>query len=290
MKMETSHNVVALCVISLIFYKLIHIKKRSSPALPPGPTAYPIIGSLLEMLMKKPTSRWIHNLMQHLNTEIACIRLGSVHVIAVTSPELSREFLKKHDAIFASRPDTLSSRLSSDGYLALSLSPASDQWLKMRRVVVSEVLSTTVHRLLHAKRCQEADHLVRYVYNQCQNPLKNGVVNVREVSRHYCGNMIRKLVFSERFFGPGMDDGGPGLEEREHVDGLFTILSFVYGFAIADFFPWLESLDLDGHKKIITNAINSVRKYQDPRIMKRIEMWDRGIKRLRETKRIFLIF
>lgn len=281
-KMETSHSVIVLCVLSLILYKLMHMKKRSTPPLPPGPTAYPIIGSLLDMLKKKPAAQWIHKLMQELQTEIACIRLGSVHVIAVTSPELSREFIKKHDAIFASRPDTVSARVMSDGYLGLALTPFGEQWKKMKKVVVSEVLSTRVHRLLHAKRCEEADHLVRYVYNQCQNPYRNGVVDVREVAQQYCGNMIRKLMFSERFLGKGMEDGGPGFEEREYVAGLFKILEFLNGFAVADCVPWLEVFDLDGHKRIMRNAVKSVRKYQDPIIMKRLEMWQQGIKREEE--------
>ncbi|KAG6421490.1 hypothetical protein SASPL_118044 [Salvia splendens] len=47
-----------------------------------------------------------------------------------------------------------------------------------------------------------------------------------------------------------MEDGGPVIEEREHVDGLFTILSCLYAFGVDDFVPWLEVLDLDGHKRI----------------------------------------
>ncbi|XP_057763627.1 tryptophan N-monooxygenase CYP79A68-like [Salvia miltiorrhiza] len=280
MKIETrlpSLLAILYFSVSLIFLKLIYsIKKRSTappPPLPPGPPAYPVVGSLPEMLSKKPAFQWMHNLMQKLNTEIVCVRLGGVHVIAVASPELSREFLKRHDAAFASRPDAVSARLISDGYSTLAFSPAGGQWKKMRRVMVSEVLSTAVFRRLHSTRREEADHLVRYVYNR-----RNGAVNVRDAARHYCANLIRKMVFGERFFGAGMDDGGPGNEEREHVDGLFTMLSYVYGFAIADFVPWLEVFDLDGHKRIVRNAINKVRKYQDPLINERVEMWQLGLK------------
>ncbi|XP_047979648.1 tryptophan N-monooxygenase CYP79A68-like [Salvia hispanica] len=283
MKVETGFSnelptLLAFFLVSLIFFILKSINKRSTvPPLPPGPTAYPIVGSLPEMLRKKPVFRWIHNVMNQLNTEIACIKLGRVHVIAVTSPELSIEFLKKHDSVFASRPDVSSARIASDGYLSPALSPSGNQWKKMRRVMVSEVLTNDVFRRLHAKRCDEADHLVRFVYNQCMNPHKSGVMNVRDVTRHYCGNVIRKMVFSKRFFGWGMEDGGPGMEEREHVDGLFTILSCLYGFAIADFVPWLEVFDLDGNKQMITNAIKKVRKYQDQEIEKRMEMRKLGL-------------
>ncbi|KAL8486364.1 hypothetical protein ACS0TY_023165 [Phlomoides rotata] len=216
--------------------------------------------------------------MQELNTEIVSIRLGNIHVIPITSSELAREFLKKHDAIFASRPDMMSARLTSNGYLALVLSPLGDQWRKMRKIVVSEVLSPHMHQWLHEKRCEEADHIVQWVHNQCEK----GLVNVREVAQHYCGNVIRRVMFNTRFFGPGTEDGGPGFEEREYMDGLFTILSYVYGFAIADYAPWLEVLDLDGCKKILGNAIKNVRKHQDSEITKRVEMWQEGIRETRE--------
>ncbi|KAL0367495.1 UNVERIFIED_CONTAM: Phenylalanine N-monooxygenase CYP79D16 [Sesamum radiatum] len=54
-----------------------------------------------------------------------------------------------------------------------------------------------------------------------------------------------------------MEDGGPGLEENEHLHGIFTILKYVYGLGIADYLPWLEVFDLDGHKTVLQNAIKS---------------------------------
>ncbi|XP_047964198.1 tyrosine N-monooxygenase-like [Salvia hispanica] len=277
--MEITTFLALLCLLSLIFFKLISVKKRSpAPPLPPGPTAFPFVGSLPQMLTNKPVPRWIHNLMQQHNTEIACIKLGGVHVISVTSPELSREFLKKHDAFFASRPDILSARLASDGYQGVILSPSGSQWKKMRRVMASEVLTVGVFQRLHGKRCEEADHLVRYVYNQWNNVDIKGVVNLRDVTQHHIASVSRKMVFGERFFGPGTRDEGPGIEEKEHVDGLFMILSCLYAFGVADFVPWLEVLDLDGHKRAVTNAIKNVRKYQDSAIDKRMEMWNLGYK------------
>ncbi|KAK4434008.1 Tryptophan N-monooxygenase [Sesamum alatum] len=208
-----------------------------------------------------------------MNTEIACIRLGNIHVIPVTSPQLAREFLRKQDAIFSSRADVLSARLTSNGYLTVIFSPNCDQWKKMRRIIASEMLSPAMHRWLHGKRCEEADHLVRYVFKQSQSPLTNGLVNVRDAAQHYCANLTRKLIFSKRFFGAGMEDGGPGVEEKEHLHGVFTILKYVYGFGVADCLPWLEVFDLDGHKRILKDALKRVRKYQDPEIDKRVEMW-----------------
>ncbi|KAK6146082.1 hypothetical protein DH2020_019951 [Rehmannia glutinosa] len=264
---------------TIILHKFLKTKKKTPP-LPPGPTGYPVIGSLPEMIKNKPTFRWIHKLMQELNTEIACIRLGKIYIIPVTSPELAREFLHKQDEVFASRPDYMSGKLTSNNFLTAALSPVCDQWKKMRRILASKLLSPAMHKFLHHKRREEADHLVEYFYKCCQT--NHGLVNIRFAARYYCGNVIRKLVFGKRFFGTGMEDGGPGIEEKEHIDGIFTILSHLYGFAIADFVPCLEVFDFDGYKKILSDAINSVKKYHDPEINKRVEMWQQGIRKTEE--------
>ncbi|KAL2488505.1 Uncharacterized protein Fot_41797 [Forsythia ovata] len=203
---------------------------------------------------------------------------GGVHVIPVTSPELAREFLKKQDSTFASRPDCMSGRLSSNGYLTAVLSPMGDQWKKMRKVLSSCILSPAKHNLLHDKRMEEADNLIRYVYNQCKNSLEaGGLVNVRIAAQQYCGNVIRRLIFSKKYFGNGKEDGGPGPEEEEHVAALFTILTYLYGFSIADYIPWLEIFDFDDHKAILKKAIASLMKYHDPEIDGRIQMWKKGM-------------
>ncbi|KAL0393105.1 UNVERIFIED_CONTAM: Isoleucine N-monooxygenase 1 [Sesamum radiatum] len=176
----------------------------------------------------------------------------------------------------------MSGRLASSGYLTTAFSPIGDQWKKMKRIIVSEVLSPIVHQRLYKKRCEEADHLMKYVYKQSQSPVTNGLVNVRDVAQHYCGNMIRNLIFSKRFFGRGMEDGGPGIEEKEHLHGIFTILKYVYGLGIADYVPWLEVFDLDGHKGFLKDGIKRMQKYQDPEINNRVEMWKQGIKKTEE--------
>ncbi|KAF5193386.1 Cytochrome p450 [Thalictrum thalictroides] len=207
-----------------------------------------------------------------MNTHIACIRLGRVHVITVTCPEVGQELLVRQDNIFSSRPVHMSTEISTYGYLTVALTPNGEQWKKMKRIVTSEVLSTQRHRWLQDKRMEETDNLTRWVYNLCNND-EGGIVKVRSVAQHYCGNVIRKLMLNIRCFGKGMVNGGPGQEEIEHVDSLFKILGYINTFSISDYLPWLRRFDLDGHEKILRNALESIKKYNDPIIDERIEMW-----------------
>ncbi|KAM7501710.1 hypothetical protein LguiB_000614 [Lonicera macranthoides] len=251
--------------------------------LPPSPFQWPIIGNLNAICTNKPVFRWIHRLMQEMNTEILCLRFFSTHVIVVSSDDLATEFLKIQDTVFSSRPVCLAAEIISSGYQSAALSPMGDQWKKMRRVLASEILSQNRHKWLLNKRNEEADNLVRYVYNQACSSLTGGVVNVRVIAQHYCGNVIRKLIFNKRFFGTDMEDGGPGAEEEEHVDALFTILAYLYSFCVSDYVGFLRKrLDLDGHEKIIRKAVESVRKYQDPLIEERARQWKNGTKTERE--------
>ncbi|OMP12723.1 Cytochrome P450, partial [Corchorus olitorius] len=131
---------------------------------------------------------------------------------------------------------------------------------------------------------EENDNLVRFIYNQCINSTKHGnianssgsVIDLRLVTRHYTGNVIRKMMFNTRYFGKGKEDGGPGKEEKEHVDSLFTVLGNVYSFALSDYVPWLRPLDLEGHEKIVSECMRSINGYHDPIIDDRVKQWNQG--------------
>ncbi|KAF8012000.1 hypothetical protein BT93_I0198 [Corymbia citriodora subsp. variegata] len=254
-------------------FRSIYKDGNLGPQLPPGPTPWPIIGCLPEFLSQKPTSRWIHRLMREMDTDIACIRLGNVHVIPVTCPEIAREFLKKHDAKFSSRPTSMATRTYSGGFLTTILTPYGNQWMKMRRVLVSEIISSARHHWLKDKRTEEANNLVKYIYNRSKSSSRT--VNVRTATRQYTGNVIRKLMFSKRYFREERVDGGPTIAEEEHVEAIFTILRYLYAFCISDYFPWLVGLDLDGHEKFVKEAISTVNNYHDPIIDARIRKWRR---------------
>ncbi|KAI9118359.1 hypothetical protein K1719_010691 [Acacia pycnantha] len=273
-------------IFIIALFRLIKTLKypHSSPTpfrkhrLPPGPKPWPIIGNLPEMLSSKFAPKWIHQLMKNMNTEIACIKLGNVHVIPVINPALACEFLKKHDDIFASRPTSMSSGLISRGYKTTILSLYGEQWKKMKKIVIKDLLSTAKHRWLHNKRMEEADNLVRYVYMSSQKNNDGGLVNVRIAAQHYSGNVIRKIIFNKRYFGEGREDGAPGTNEIEHVGAVFTILKYLFAFSVSDYMPCLRALDVDGHKRMVKNATSIVNKYHDPIIEQRIKQWNEGTK------------
>jgi len=260
--------------------KTMLISPTRNLSLPPGPKSWPLIGNLPEILGRnKPVFRWIHSLMKELNTDIACIRLANTHVIPVTSPRIAREILKKQDSVFATRPLTMGTEYCSRGYLTVAVEPQGEQWKKMRRVVASHVTSKKSFQMMLQKRTEEADNLVRYINNRSVKNRGNAfvVIDLRLAVRQYSGNVARKMMFGIRHFGKGSEDGsGPGLEEIEHVESLFTVLTHLYAFALSDYVPWLRFLDLEGHEKVVADAMRNVSKYNDPFVDERLMQWRNG--------------
>uniref|UniRef100_A0A0D3AHV7 Cytochrome P450 n=1 Tax=Brassica oleracea var. oleracea TaxID=109376 RepID=A0A0D3AHV7_BRAOL len=237
--------------------------------LPPGPKPWPLIGNLPQILRRnRPVFRWIHSLMEELNTDIACIPLANTHVIPVTSPRIAREILKKQDSIFATRPLTMGTEYCSRGYLTIAVEPQGEQWKKMRRVVASHVTSQKSFKWTLEKRTEEADNLVRYI-----------------------NNLSRKMLFGVRHFGKGSEDGfGPGFEEIEYVDSLFTVVTHIYAFALSDYVPWLRFLDLEGHEKVVSGAMRNISKYNDSFVDQRLKKWRNGkMKKPRDFLDMFIL-
>ncbi|WCJ22018.1 cytochrome p450 79a2 [Euphorbia peplus] len=260
------------------FMKSLNQKDNKSIRLPlpPGPKTWHVVGCLPTMLKNKPVFRWMFALMKELNTDIACFRIGSVHTIIVSCPTLGCEFLKAQDSVFANRPISMSTRVITNGYLTTVMSPFGEQWKKMKRVVLTEMLSPAKHKFFFSKRLSEANHLVQYVYNLCTKLENSGLVDIRFVSQHYGGNLVRNMIFNKRSFGDLKIDGGPSFEDEEHVNAIFILLAYIYSFCVSDYFPCLEIFDFGGHEKKIKDALKIMKKFQGPIIEKRFQEWSSG--------------
>ncbi|CAN1283053.1 Licodione synthase [Linum perenne] len=100
-------ELLSLLVIVTFFTLTLARKSRKGPNLPPGPTPLPIIGHL--HLIGPLIHHTFHNLASRYGP-LMNIKLGSISVIVVSSPDLAREFLKTHD-FFVAGTDTSAASL-----------------------------------------------------------------------------------------------------------------------------------------------------------------------------------
>uniref|UniRef100_A0ACD5V2A1 Uncharacterized protein n=1 Tax=Avena sativa TaxID=4498 RepID=A0ACD5V2A1_AVESA len=266
---------LAMLVTLLVFLILPVIwqqRERHHRRLPPGPATLPIIGNVHQMIWNKQPAvfRWIHRVLEEMNTDIICLSLRATHVIIVTCPKIACEVLRKNDEVLASRPSTFASGLFSSGYKGTIFSPYGEQWKKMRHVLTREILTSSMEQKLQNLRMEEYNYLVRYINNMAR---PNNFVDVRHVAQHFCCNIIRRLVFGKRYFSddiPVSSTTGPGHDEVAHVVALFTALNHVYTFCVSDYFPALVGLDLEGHEMVSKNVMAILHRLHDPIIEERI--------------------
>uniref|UniRef100_A0A7N0UZA3 Cytochrome P450 n=1 Tax=Kalanchoe fedtschenkoi TaxID=63787 RepID=A0A7N0UZA3_KALFE len=270
----TTELLTTLFAITLTFFiisRFVFGPFRGGKKLPPSPRQWPLLGNLPEYLKAKSKGRWLCDVLEGFDKGIACVRIGSAHLILVSCPKIVLQIVKEQDAIFASRPKNMSSALFSRNYLTAVFPPHGDQWKKMRKILTSEYISPARLRWFHDKRNSEADNLVKWIYNLHDRP-----VNLRTVSRHYGANVTRKMVFGRRYLGEARADGGPGTLEEEQVMAIFQSLDYSFSFAISDFFPILTGLDLDGQEKQAKEAFAMFNRLHDPIIEERIRKWRNG--------------
>lgn len=269
-------QILILSIAAIVYFSKNLSKSKKTkgritgPQLPPGPRAWPIVGNLPELLMNRPTARWMHRVMRELDTDIASFRFGNTYAIEITCDKIAREVMKEKDTIFADRPEAFSASALTGGYLSAIFNPSGEQVKKVRRVMVQQLISNERLDWLHDQRVKEADDLVAYVKNLRE---KSPIVNVRDIVRSYCHGAPMRLIFGRKYFKESSGDGGLGPIEKIHVSNIFTALDYVYSFCISDYVPWLRGWDVDGQEKIVKTACDIVAEYNQPIIDERIEFW-----------------
>ncbi|KAM3305678.1 cytochrome 71A1 isoform X2 [Capsicum chacoense] len=133
--MEISWVFIALgaWLIALAFLtkKFNHPKRK----LPAGPRPWPIIGNL-NLLGSLPHES-LHHLSQKYG-DLMLLKFGSKPVLIASSPEMAKEVLKAHDAIFASRPALAAGKYTSFNYSDITWAPYGAYWRHARKIYLTE--------------------------------------------------------------------------------------------------------------------------------------------------------
>ncbi|CAL1375787.1 unnamed protein product [Linum trigynum] len=146
--------------------KIFILNKNPSPAnnrklrLPPSPPALPLIGHIHHLASAQPLFKTFHALRQKYGP-LLYLRLGSYPVVLVSSPSLASEIFRTHDVSFAAKPDSpLEDRLlyGDSGFVT---APYGDYWKFVKKLCVTELLSTRQLDRSRSVRREEVERLLR---------------------------------------------------------------------------------------------------------------------------------
>ncbi|ONH97577.1 hypothetical protein PRUPE_7G198100 [Prunus persica] len=225
----------ALALVSKNFFPQLHKLKY-----PPGPKPWPIIGNL--NLIGPLPHQSFHKLSQTYGP-IMQLNFGSFPVVIASSPEMAKLFLKIHDHVFASRPQTAAGKYLTYDHLNVTWAPYGPYWRQGRKIFLSELFSSRRLESFEYIRVEESHAFVSRLY-----ALSGKQIMLKEHLSRLTLSIMSRIVFGKEYFGVSkFESSVMSLKEfQDTLDELF-LLSGVFN--IGDWIPWLNFLDLQGYVK-----------------------------------------
>ncbi|KAK4390548.1 cytochrome [Sesamum angolense] len=182
-------------------------RHRRSAKLPPGPYPIPIIGNILQ-LGQNP-----HQTLAKLSKTygpIMHVKLGSRDTIVVSSPEIAKEILQKHDQAFPLRMTTAATRALDRHMTSVAFLPVGRQWGNLRKICKEQMFSTPRLYANQGLRQEQLQRLLQYIQECC---VKGRAVDIGQAAMVTAINLMSKTLFSVDF--AGYDAGS--CEELEEI-------------------------------------------------------------------------
>ncbi|KAH6799535.1 hypothetical protein C2S51_036019 [Perilla frutescens var. frutescens] len=212
-------------IIPLLFVFVLSRFRRKR--YPPGPKGWPVIGNM--GLMNQLTHRGLAALAKQYGG-VLHLRMGLLHIVAISSPDAARQVLQQHDNIFSNRPANIAISYLTYDRADMAFANYGPFWRQMRKLCVMKLFSRKRAESWDSVR-DEVDHMVRAV------AISSGTsVNIGELVFGLTRNIIYRAAFGSSSH-EGQDDFIKILQEFSKLFGAFNI---------ADFVPWLNCMDLQG--------------------------------------------
>eukprot|EP01018_Ginkgo_biloba_P005053 Gb_11342 [translate_table: standard] len=236
---QSVQSVVVSAGLMLILFSILKSKtKYSGYRLSPGPKSLPIIGNIHMILRKLP-----HRALQDLSNKygpIMFLRLGSIPTVVVSSPEMAKEFLKTHDAVFASRPLVPAGKYLAYGYKDVAFAPYGPYWRHMKKLCTIELLTHKRLESFRSVREEEVSVFVNSIWEESGHGTKP--VNITEKLNSLTTSVMGRIIASSRY---SVDDM-TGKHFKAIMQEMFSVVGV---FNIGEFIPSLGWLDLQGIRR-----------------------------------------
>ncbi|KAK9039736.1 hypothetical protein V6N11_014929 [Hibiscus sabdariffa] len=226
------------------FLVLILISRLRRKRFPPGPKGLPIIGNM--MMMDQLTHRGLAKLA-HTYGGIFHLKMGFLHMVAISNPEMARQVLQVQDNIFSNRPATIAISYLTYDRADMAFAHYGPFWRQMRKLSAMKLFSRKRAESWESIR-DEVDSHVKAVASNTGN-----VVNMGELIFNLTKNIIYRAAF-----------GCISQQGQEEFIRILQEFSKLFGaFNIADFIPWLGWADPQGLNTRLEKARSALDKFID---------------------------
>ncbi|TKY70450.1 coniferylaldehyde 5-hydroxylase [Spatholobus suberectus] len=261
--LEPFQTAILLVVPLILLWGLISRTRRRAPY-PPGPKGLPIIGNML--MMEQLTHRGLANLAKRYGG-VFHLRMGFLHMVAISDPDAARQVLQVQDNIFSNRPATIAINYLTYDRADMAFAHYGPFWRQMRKLCVMKLFSRKRAESWQSVR-DEVDVAVRAVAASTGSP-----VNVGELVFNLTKNIIYRAAF-----------GSSSREGQDDFIGILQEFSKLFGaFNIADFIPYLGRVDPQGLNARLVRARGALDSFIDKIIDEHVQKRKKGEVRDEET-------
>ncbi|CAI0440981.1 unnamed protein product [Linum tenue] len=219
--------------------KVSRMRKKNNnnkkKATPPGPKKLHVIGNLHQLMAKSHQSMGPHRRLGELAQQhgpVMALQLGQVPHVVISSAAAAEQVMKTHDAVFASRPSSLTGHILFYGSKDLFFSPYGDHWRQMRKLCTLELLTARRVASFRSIRAEELSRLVSALSAAAAATAEGRIVDLKTMLL----SLTNTITFRSAF---GM--ASPKLTE-EFVSVVDRITGAIGGFKLSDLFPSVKFL------------------------------------------------
>ncbi|XP_055819838.1 premnaspirodiene oxygenase-like [Solanum dulcamara] len=219
-----------IVIIFLIFLHLLlaFVKThKKAKKLPPGPWKLPIIGNLHQIGISRPYIT-LKGLSEKYGP-LMHLKLGERSTIVISSYKILKELMKTSDAALSHRPELLVSKTVAYNGGDIAFAPYGDYWKQMRKICLSELLST--------KRINSNYPLMEEEISLLMKSIKESSIEGTLINVYECLNSLTCAIICKATVGTTCNDSD-SLMSR-----IRKIIPLVGLFNMLDLFPSLEFLD-----------------------------------------------
>jgi len=194
-------TLVVIAITTILLYNTWRKKKashKSKGAQPPEPScALPLIGHLHLLGAKTPLARTFAALADKYGP-IFRIRLGAYPALVICNQEAIKECFTTNDKVLASRPKSSHGVYLGYNFAGFGFAPYGPYWIKIRKLVMLELLSARRLEFLRHVYESEIDTLVKdlRMYLGGKTHVK---VTISEWLERLTFNIITKMIAGKRY-------------------------------------------------------------------------------------------
>uniref|UniRef100_Q7M1E6 Cytochrome P450 92B1 n=1 Tax=Petunia hybrida TaxID=4102 RepID=Q7M1E6_PETHY len=242
--MEISSIYIALAwLVALTIISKVIKNKFPKRKLPPGPWPWPVIGNL--NLVGSNPHESLHYLSQKYG-DLMLLKFGSKPVLIVSSPEMAKEFLKTHDAIFASRPPLAAGKFTSFNFSDMTWAPYGRFWRQARKLYLSEIFNPKRLDSFKHIRVEETQALISRLHALSRsNP-----VYLRDHLPQFTLSTVSRIAMGRKYYSDesNLNESSPVTFEKLKwmLDDWFMLGGVIN---LGDWVPFLSWFDPQGYVK-----------------------------------------